>query len=411
MVSCHELELDKPADEVVATPTAVPVEIGAEGMKRGGKPYFVKGAGGSGSMEDLASRGGNSLRTWTTNGLGEILDQAQSLGLTVSAGIWLEPECRWFSYRNPEHCAKQAERVEKEVMLYRNHPALLAWGLGNEVEGDGSNAAFWQQLDRLALLVEKLDPAHPTFTTVAGVNQAKVDGLKAHAPHLDYLGVNTYQAVFSLRKHLHKLGWDRPWLLTEWGARGFWESPKSLSGAPIEQTSSEKAVMMRRAYQEVLFPGDGCLGSYVFVWGWKFEASATWFGIYTHEGDITAAADVLQEMWSSKPPGNQAPSIGRLRGVPKTPLVQGAGFTADVETADPDGDPLSWHWAVLPEPSRHHGHQKFPMPPAVEHAIDEPSAPTAKVKAPATPGIYRLHVWVKDGKGHAATANMPFEVR
>jgi hypothetical protein len=33
------------------------------------------------------------------------------------------------------------------------------------------------------------------------------------------------------------------------------------------------------------------------------------------------------------------------------------------------------------------------------------------VKAPAKPGIYRLHVWVKDGKGHAATANMPFEVK
>jgi hypothetical protein len=33
------------------------------------------------------------------------------------------------------------------------------------------------------------------------------------------------------------------------------------------------------------------------------------------------------------------------------------------------------------------------------------------VKAPAKPGVYRLHAWVKDGKGHAATANVPFEVR
>jgi endo-1,4-beta-mannosidase len=55
-------------------------------------------------------------------------------------------------------------------MLYRNHPALLAWGLGNEVEGDGTNVAFWQQLDRLALLVKELDPAHPTFTAAAGMD-------------------------------------------------------------------------------------------------------------------------------------------------------------------------------------------------------------------------------------------------
>jgi hypothetical protein len=33
------------------------------------------------------------------------------------------------------------------------------------------------------------------------------------------------------------------------------------------------------------------------------------------------------------------------------------------------------------------------------------------VTAPAKPGVYRLYVWVKDGKGHAATANQPFEVR
>jgi hypothetical protein len=59
--------------------------------------------------------------------------------ITVSAGIWLEPECSWFSYANPEHCAKQAARVREEVMLYRDHPALLAWGVGNEVEGDGTN--------------------------------------------------------------------------------------------------------------------------------------------------------------------------------------------------------------------------------------------------------------------------------
>jgi len=33
------------------------------------------------------------------------------------------------------------------------------------------------------------------------------------------------------------------------------------------------------------------------------------------------------------------------------------------------------------------------------------------VTAPDKPGVYRLHVWIKDGKGHAATANSPFEVR
>jgi hypothetical protein len=408
---CLVAQAPAPAAEPTAR-GAIPVTVdAATGMTRGGRPYFVKGAGGSGKLEQLAARGANSIRTWTTQGLAEILDQAHSLGLTVSAGIWLEPECSWFSYANPGHCAMQAERVRKEVLLYRDHPALLAWGIGNEVEGDGSNVAFWQQLDHLAQLVKELDPAHPTFTAVAGANEVKVKGLMNHTPHLDFLGVNTYGGVMSLRKHLEKIGWKRPWMLTEWGPRGFWESPKAASGAPIEQTSSDKAAMIRKAYQTAITPDGGCLGSYVFLWGWKFEASATWFGLITHEGDTTAAADVLQELWSGKAPANRAPDIQPLRGVPATALAPGSPFDATVQAGDPDGDPLAFHWAVLPEPKKHDGHKAPPMPAAVAGTIAEASGQSVAVKAPAKPGIYRLHIWVKDGKGHAATANMPFEVK
>lgn len=408
LAGCRETSLAK----ISPSSTAITVRVDpATGISRGGKPYFVKGAGGNGNLQQLAARGANSIRTWTTGGLAEILDESDQLGLTVSAGIWLESECSWFSYQNPAHCAKQAERVRKEVMLYRNHPALLAWGIGNEIEGDGTNVALWKQLDRLALLVKELDPAHPTYTAVAGANEAKVKGLMNHVPHLDFLGVNTYGGVTGLRRHLENVGWKRPWILTEWGPRGFWESPKSHSGAPLEQTSSEKAAMIRKAYQAVIAKGDGCLGSYVFVWGWKFEATATWFGIFTHEGETTASADALQEMWAGNRPANQAPTIEDLRGVPKSSLAAGGTFDASVQSTDPDGDPLVWHWAVLPEAKGHNGHKRPPMPKAVAGAIAETSGSGVSVRVPEKSGIYRLHVWVKDGKGHAATANAPFEVR
>lgn len=114
LAGCREIPPEKSPVSV-----AIPVRVDAvTGMSRGGKPYFVKGAGGSGRLEQLAARGGNSIRTWTTGGLADILDQADSLGLTVSAGIWLESESSWFSYDNPKHCAKQAERVRREVTLY-----------------------------------------------------------------------------------------------------------------------------------------------------------------------------------------------------------------------------------------------------------------------------------------------------
>lgn len=409
LAGCRE----KAMANIPALPAAIPVSVDAlTGMLRGGKPYFVKGAGGSDHLEQLAARGANSIRTWNTAGLDAILDHAEKLGLTVSSGIWLEPECSWFSYQNPAHCDKQAERVRMEVTRYRDHPALLAWGLGNEAEGDGTNSAYWRQLDRLALLVRSLDPAHLTFTSVAGLSPAKAAGINAHAPHLDCVGINTYGGVVSLRQHLKKIGWTRPWLLTEWGPRGFWESPKSTSGAPLEQTSSEKAEMIHRVYQSSISREGGCLGSYVFVWGWKYEATATWFGLFTHDGDTTAAADALQELWAATTPANQAPAIKDMRGVPKSSLAAGGTFEASVQATDPDGDPLVWHWAVLPEPKGHNATSKrLPMPEPVPGAIATTAGDHVSVKAPDKSGIYRLHVWIKDGKGHAATANAPFEVR
>ena len=407
LASCREPQIAAKSP----APSAISVRVDASGMTRGGKPYFVKGAGGSGSPEQLAARGANSIRTWTTGGLQEILDQSEKLGLTVSAGIWLESECSWFSYQNPEHCKKQTERVRKEVMAYRHHPALLAWGLGNEIEGDGSNVALWKQLDRLAVMVKELDPAHPTYTAVAGANEAKVKGMMDHAPHLEFLGINTYGGIVSLRKHLEKIGWKRPWMLTEWGPRGFWESSKTSFNAPLEQTSSEKAAMIRSAYQKVITPSGGCLGSYVFVWGWKFEATATWFGIFTHEGETTAVADALQEVWGGGKPANSAPAIQPMSGVPKAFLKAGTTFHALAKATDPDGDKLVWNWSVLPEPNSHNGHKSPPMPKPLAGAVVSTMFERATVNAPSKPGIYRLHVWVKDGKGHAATANVPFQVK
>jgi beta-galactosidase/beta-glucuronidase len=117
---------------------ALPVKIvPGKGITRGDGPYFVKGAGGEKHLDELVAAGGNSIRTWTTNGLDEILEQASKRGLTVCAGIWLEPECNWFSYGNPKHCAKQIARVVSEVVKHRDHPALLFWGLGNEAEATG----------------------------------------------------------------------------------------------------------------------------------------------------------------------------------------------------------------------------------------------------------------------------------
>jgi hypothetical protein len=100
-----------------------------------------------------------------------------------------------------------------------------------------------------------------------------------------------------------------------------------------------------------------------------------------------------------------------LRGVPKSSVRPGGSFDASVQASDPDGDPLVWHWAVLPELKGNGAGKRMAMPAPVPGTISNTSGSQISVKAPETPGIYRLYVWIKDGNGHAATANAPFEVR
>jgi Glycosyl hydrolases family 2, TIM barrel domain len=391
----------------------VPVKIvPGKGITRGGEPYFVKGAGGTQHLDELVKAGGNSFRTWSTDGLGALLDDAQRRGLTVCSGIWLEPECAWFSYANPTHCAKQTERVRKQIIEFRDHPALLFWGLGNESEGDGTNAAYWKQLEVLAKLTKMEDPAHPTFTAVAGLQEAKAAGLNAHTPSLDFIGINTYGALPGLRKHLQSVKWTRPWVVTEYGPQGFWERPRAPWGAPLEQTSTEKAEIIRRSYATAIAPGGDCWGGYVFLWGQKQEATATWFGIFTPSGETTATRDVLYAFWKGQPSPERAPELSKLASAAAgKEIAAGSEFTAEATATDPEGDALTWQWTVTAEEGLRDAKGGERPPPAFPAAVVKSEGKTASFRAPEKPGAYRVHLLVTDSRRRAATGNFCFKVK
>jgi len=396
-----------------AAAEAVPVKIvPGVGITRGGEPYFVKGAGGDKHLDELVATGGNSIRTWTTNGLREILDDAGKRGLTVCSGIWLEPECSWFSYTNAEHCARQTERVKKEVTEFRDHPALLFWGIGNEAEGDGNNMAYWIQLEVLAKAVKELDPAHPTFTALAGLQPLKIVGLNALTPSLDFVGINTYGALTGLRGYLAERKWTRPWVVTEYGPRGFWESPRAPWAAPIEATSTEKAKFIRKAYEAAILPAGDCWGGYIFLWGQKQEATSTWFGIFTESGESTATKDVMHELWKKQPPPDQAPELKSLTSaVAKKEIAADSEFTAQAEATDPDGDPLTYHWTLTPESAGRDNHNRERPTKPLPNCLIKAEGSSVTFHAPTKPGDYRVHVIVTDNRKRAATGNFPIKVK
>ena len=184
-------------------------------LLRGGERYFIKGAGGDGPKEALARAGGNSLRTW---GIGDdtqrTLDEAQRLGLTVTLGIWLGHKEHGFDYRNAQAVEKQFEDARKAVLRFKDHPALLFWALGNEMENGDDTPEVWAAVEDLAKMVHAVDPDHPAMTVVAEIGGGKLEAIEKRCPSIDVVGINSYGGGPSLFERYRKSGAGKPYIVT-----------------------------------------------------------------------------------------------------------------------------------------------------------------------------------------------------
>lgn len=395
-------------------PVRVEVKKEGEGYRllRDGKPYFIKGAGGRDALDRLAAAGANSIRTWGADNLQPLLDEAQKLGLTVTVGIWLGHEQHGFNYGDAARVAAQQEQVRQAVMRYKDHPAVLMWGIGNEMEGKGDNPAIWSAVNEAAKLAKKLDPNHPTMTVIAEMGGDKVRNLHRLCPDVDIVGINSYAGAASLPERYRRQGGVKPYVVTEFGPPGSWEVGKKPWGAAAEPTSTEKAASYRRSYEKAVQNQPLCLGSYAFLWGHKQETTATWFGMLLPDGSKLGAVDALTELWSGKPPANRCPAIGALRLEGPEEVDPGATLHAKLEASDPENDSLRVEWVVQPEADRYRtGGDAEPRLPTIPEAIDRGDIAGAEIRAPKEPGGCRLFAYVRDGKGGAAVANIPFLVK
>jgi hypothetical protein len=395
------------------TPLRVEIVKSADGWQllRGGKPYFIKGAGGTASRQALAQYGGNSVREWGVDRLATQLDDAQELGLTVAAGIWLGHKRQGFDYHNAAQVKAQFERARDSVGRYRNHPALLVWGLGNEMENDepAGDPAVWQAIEDIAAMVKKEDPNHPTMTVIAEVGNDKISQLHKYCPDVDIVGINSYAGASTVGQRYKEAGGTKPYVITEFGPPGQWEMEKKPWGGVRELTSTEKADWYRKTYLESVLGQKGlCLGSYAFNWGVKREATATWYGMFLRDGTKLAAVDTMSELWTGKPVTNPCPRINSLKLADGDGRVDtGAVVHVLLDATGSGDDPIKVTWELHRD--------SFQYQAAMEAAGDAPEFPEAIVKAtdkeaelkmPADGGGYRLYAYVRTAHSGSASANV-----
>ena len=381
-------------------------------LLRADKPYFIKGAGGGASQELLKTLGGNSIRTWGADDLGAQLENAQRLGLTMTVGIWLAHENDKFNYNNADNVAELYERARAAILKYKDYPAVLVWGVGNEMEGPtGDNAAIWAAVEHIAAMAKQLDPNHPTMTVIAELGGNKVKNIHRLCPSIDIVGINSYGGAPSVPQRYKAAGGTKPYILTEYGPIGPWEGGHTSYKAPIEPTSTEKAAMYENAYAKGITAAQGtCLGGYAFLWGNKQETTKTWFGMVLEDGSLTGGAAVVSRHWTGRAPAALPPEISAIKLAEGDERAPGDVVHASVVVKS-GSSPAALTWELHDESViRGEGGSYEPPTEQYADAIAGQGKSEAVVTLPKKAGIYRLYVTARDAGHNAATANTPILV-
>lgn len=390
---------------------------------REGKPFFIKGAAGYSQLQELAAAGGNTVVCWDTAVLETVLREADRYKLAVIVGIDVPGVHNTGFYEDKQQLKTWQQSSRSLVDRYKNHPALLAWCLGNELIFPFSPVydPFYKAYNSLLNNIHQADPHHPVFTTVINLDKKNILNLQWRVPGLDFIGLNIYNSLRTLQNDLKQVSlyWRGPYIIAEWAPHGGWEAKGTSWYAPLEQSSTQKAAAYYQFYtQHMPLQDPRFMGSVVFYWGCRYEYTYTWYSVFNEDGTATEIAEYLRDCWTGAAVPHISPVITGIfsdnrRAEDDIILSAGSEHTAavTVQTAQQQ-DSMRFTWQIIKEQWVDWGKVWVSFKkPAVESGLFEDSTvQRPRFTAPTREGPYRIYVTVYGAGGYCATANIPFYV-
>jgi hypothetical protein len=93
-------------------------------------------------------------------------------------------------------------------------------------------------------------------------------------------------------------------------------------------------------------------------------------------------------------------------------LQPGQSYPVATTVSDPNNDPLTYRYELLPESTDlKSGGDRESRPVAIPGLIPADAKGQTRLTAPTQEGAYRLFVYAYDGHDNVATANIPFYVK
>ncbi len=398
-----------------------------------GKPFYIKGIAYNTEhdwrdghlpltrkqlekdFEMIAAMGANTIRRYSPGPYDEnILNIAHEKGLKVMYGFWFDPKKDY--YRDTAEVKRQMEKVIDYVHQYKDHPAIVAWNVGNETWGLLKHTYYKPYLtvirnhyinmvQQLAEEIHRIDPTRPVLTSIEHEEyqiRGEIACFRDMAPSIDILGINSYykQQISTLDGIATAMNEGRPYMVTEFGPRGYWEPKfsKVMQSRVWEDEDLGKAEYFKDQWDQYIYPNKGKnVGGIAYCWKERMEGSATWFGVTDHVGN--------------KKPGYYALKSCFLQ--QKFAVEGPAKVLIDCKKRDQDGKyvfvakvyghskgKLTYKWNFNRE-------EYLEEIQSVEYT-DNPAM--VRLTLPDLPSKYRLYLHVTDENGNVVTASYPVTV-
>jgi hypothetical protein len=207
---------------------------------------------------------------------------------------------------------KQMDAALTVVAKYKDHPAVLCWGIGNEVTlniaTEPEKVAYAKYLQKICVEVKKLDPKHP----VASVSAWTTDWQywRDYVPAIDLYGANVYgYSVYALPGELKRLNITKPFFLGEFGAMGEWEAKADANDVKGEPSDKEKYEIFANAWTGVKEKsGPQFIGGFMFNFGDELNFAGEWLNFFCGDA-FRPSYWGARKAFTGKDPVNYPPAI------------------------------------------------------------------------------------------------------